>query len=57
MAHIYPDSKTFVDKKLKFPPGKIIKRFEELIRSNDKLTVEQIKEVSENITSVRLVVQ
>ncbi len=33
MAHLYPDSKTFVDKKLRFPPGKIVRRFEELVRS------------------------
>lgn len=32
MAHIYPDSKTFVDKKLKFSPGKIIKKFDELLK-------------------------
>eukprot|EP00095_Tigriopus_kingsejongensis_P006740 maker-scaffold658_size117954-snap-gene-0.43 protein:Tk06740 transcript:maker-scaffold658_size117954-snap-gene-0.43-mRNA-1 annotation:"hypothetical protein DAPPUDRAFT_314347" len=30
MARIYPDSKTFVDKKLKFAPGKIIQHFEAL---------------------------
>ena len=47
MAHIYPDSKTFVDKKLKFSPGKIIKKFEELLKNNDgqKLDEEQIREV------------
>ena len=48
MSALYPDSKTFVDKKLKQSPGKIIKRFEELVKSNDgkSLTKEQIKEVS-----------
>ena len=35
------------DKKLKQSPGKIIKRFEDLVKSNDgkSLTKEQIKEV------------
>ena len=48
MAGIYPDSKTFVDKKLKYSPGKIIKKFEELLKNNDgeKLTLEQIKQVN-----------
>ena len=48
MSALYPDSKTFVDKKLKHSPGKIIKRFEELVKANDgkSLTKEQIKEVS-----------
>ena len=46
MSQLYPDSKTFVDKKLKHPPGKIIKKFEELIKGGEKLTVEQIREVS-----------
>jgi hypothetical protein len=47
MAELYPDSKTFVDKKLKHSPGKIIKRFQELVKSNHgkSLTKEQIKEV------------
>ena len=47
MSSLYPDSKTFVDKKLKQSPGKIIKRFEDLVKSNDgkSLTKEQIKEV------------
>jgi len=45
MAAIYPDSKTFVDKKLKLPPGKIIKNFEKLLNSQDGslLSVEEIK--------------
>lgn len=48
MSALYPDSKTFVDKKLKQSPGKIIKRFDDLVKSNDgkSLTKEQIKEVS-----------
>ena len=48
MSSLYPDSKTFVDKKLKQSPGKIIKRFEDLVKSNDgkSLTKEQIKEVN-----------
>ena len=46
MANIYPDSKTFVDKKLKHSPGKIIKKFEELLKNNngEKLSQEQIRE-------------
>lgn len=35
MSRIYPDSKTFVDKKLKFTPGKIIKHFEDLVSNNN----------------------
>ena len=48
MSALYPDSKTFVDKKLKQSPGKIIKRFDDLVKSNDgkSLTKDQIKEVS-----------
>ena len=51
MSALYPDSKTFVDKKLKHSPGKIIKRFEELVKGNDgkSLTKEQIKEVSRGV--------
>lgn len=48
MARIYPDSKTFVDKKLKFPPGKIIKNFESLLHQQQDgalLSVDQIKKV------------
>ena len=47
MARIYADSKTFVDKKLKFPPGKIIKNFEKLLNQHDGslLSVDQIKKV------------
>ncbi len=46
MSRLYPDSKTFVDKKLRHSPGKIVKKFEELVKSNDgkALTKEQIKE-------------
>ena len=48
MARIYADSKTFVDQKLKFPPGKIIKNFEKLLSQHDGslLSVDQIKKVS-----------
>ncbi|TRY67949.1 hypothetical protein TCAL_07224 [Tigriopus californicus] len=35
MSRIYPDSKTFVDKKLKHTPGKIIKHFEQLVADNN----------------------
>ena len=47
MTRIYADSKTFVDKKLKFPPGKIIKNFEKLLSQHDGslLPVDQIKKV------------
>ena len=47
MATIYEDSKTFVDKKLKFPPGKIIKNFETLLNQHNGslLSVEEIKKV------------
>ena len=47
MARIYADSKTFVDQKLKFPPGKIIKNFEKLLSQHDGslLSVDQIKKV------------
>ena len=53
MANIYPDSKTFVDKKLKHSPGKIIKKFEELVKSNngESLTKEQIKGVKHSYWS------
>ena len=47
MAAIYPDSKTFVDKKLKLPPGKIIKNFETLLNQHNGslLSVDEIKKV------------
>ena len=47
MATIYEDSKTFVDKKLKFPPGKIIKNFETLLNQHNGslLSVDEIKKV------------
>ena len=47
MARIYPDSKTFVDKKLKHPPNKIIKNFESLLNQQQDgslLSVDQIKQ-------------
>ena len=47
MARIYPDSKTFVDKKLKYPPNKIIKNFESLLNQQQDgslLSVDQIKQ-------------
>ena len=47
MARIYPDSKTFVDKKLKYPPNKIIKNFESLLnkqQDGNLLSVDQIKQ-------------
>ena len=51
MAAIYPDSKTFVDKKLKLPPGKIIKNFEKLLNSQNGslLSVEEIKQVKSKL--------
>ena len=47
MSRLYPDSKTFVDKKLKHPVGKIIRNFETLVKeqNGDLLTIEQIKQV------------
>ena len=50
MAAIYPDSKTFVDKKLKLPPGKIIKNFETLLNQHNGslLSVDEIKKVRSN---------
>ena len=50
MSRLYPDSKTFVDKKLKHPVGKIIRNFESLVKeqldkNGELLTVEQIKQV------------
>jgi len=47
MAGIYKNSKTFVDKKLKHSPGKIVKNFEQLTKSGQNLTVHQIKEFVE----------
>ena len=55
MSQLYPDSKTFVDKKLKHPPGKIIKKFEELCKGGEKLSVEQIREVRWNRKIVLIV--
>ena len=54
MAQIYPDSKTFVDKKLKHSPGKIIKKFEELVKNNNgqSLSKEQIKGVGKKLNSI-----
>ena len=47
MSALYKDSKTFVDKKLKYPAGKIIKNFETLDNQQDGelLSIEQIKQV------------
>ena len=47
MSSLYKDSKTFVDKKLKYPAGKIIKNFETLVNQKDGelLSIEQIKQV------------
>ena len=47
MSSLYKDSKTFVDKKLKYPAGKIIKNFETLVNDQDGelLSIEQIKQV------------
>ena len=47
MSRLYPDSKTFVDKKLKNPVGKIIKNFETLVKeqNGELLTIDQIKKV------------
>ena len=50
MSSLYKDSKTFVDKKLKYPAGKIIKNFETLVneQNGELLSLEQIKQVSYN---------
>ena len=47
MSSLYKDSKTFVDKKLKYPAGKIIKNFETLVneQNGELLSLEQIKQV------------
>ena len=54
MAAIYPDSKTFVDKKLKLPPGKIIKNFETLLNQHNGslLSVDEIKKVRLNSSKI-----
>ena len=51
MSNLYKDSKTFVDKKLKYPAGKIIKNFETLVNQQDGalLSIDQIKQVSPHI--------
>ena len=51
MSSLYKDSKTFVDKKLKYPAGKIIKNFETLVNQQDGelLSIDQIKQVSPHI--------
>ena len=48
MSRLYRDSKTFVDKKLKFPPGKIIKNFQELLarQNGGPLSLDQVKLVN-----------
>lgn len=48
MSRLYPDSKTFVDKKLKFPPGKIINNFQDLLsrQNGAPLSILQIKNVT-----------
>jgi hypothetical protein len=45
MSRLFRDSKTFVDKKLKFPPGKIIKNFQELLarQNGGPLSLDQVK--------------
>ena len=50
MSSLYKDSKTFVDKKLKYPAGKIIKNFETLVneQNGELLSLEQIKQVRTN---------
>ena len=48
MSSLYKDSKTFVDKKLKYPAGKIIKNFETLVNQQENgelLSIDQIKQV------------
>ena len=53
MSRLYPDSKTFVDKKLKHPVGKIIRNFETLVKeqNGDLLTIEQIKQVKSTLVA------
>lgn len=50
MSRLFPDSKTFVDKKLRFPAGKIIKEFENLVLNNggQPLELEQIRKFVED---------
>jgi hypothetical protein len=45
MSRIFPDSKTFVDQKLKFPAGKIIKNFQQLLTNQNgaPLSLDQVK--------------
>lgn len=43
MAHIYPDSKTFVDMKLKFPANVTLENFRTLLnKTNDKPTTDDL---------------
>ena len=48
MSRLFRDSKTFVDKKLKFPPGKIIKNFQDLLarQNGGPLSLDQVKLVN-----------
>lgn len=43
MARIYPDSKTFVDKKLLFPESEVISRYQKLKNDTGTPNVQQLK--------------
>jgi len=47
MSRCFPDSKTFVDKKLKFPSEKIIKNFQDLLAEQNgaPISIADIKNV------------
>lgn len=44
MAHIFEDSKTFVDMKLKMDPEKVLADFDQFLERNEEPTPEQIRE-------------
>lgn len=49
MARLYQDSKTFVDKKLKYSPGRVKAKFDHLLKlHNGNLTNEQLREFVEH---------
>lgn len=48
MAHLFPDSKTFVDKKLKQSPEITLNLFEDLLKqTNDTPTQQQLRKFVE----------
>lgn len=55
MARIYPDSKTFVDKKLLFPEPEIINRYHKLKNQTGNPSVQQLKKfIDENFVDDEL---